>query len=119
MRPNKTGVDWRSGSFAEREKMNVYQRKYRAANLEKVKKAARKNSLKKYGLTLEDYENLFNSQDGRCAICYMKQENELLCVDHCHRTSRVRGLLCRQCNRALGLFRDDPDLLFAAGEYVS
>lgn len=118
MRPNNTGIDWRSGSEEEKEKMREYQRKYREKNLEKVKKSARIYALSRYGLTLDEYQMMFDAQHGECKICLQTQEGELLSVDHCHETGRVRGLLCRQCNRALGLFYDDYDMMFRAAAYL-
>ena len=119
-RPNKTGTKWRSGSPEEKEKMREYQRKYRKENLEKVRLAARRSALMKlYGISLENYQDMFDAQGGCCAICNQISEEEHLCVDHCHQTNEVRGLLCRTCNRALGLFKDDPEILDRAKEYVS
>jgi hypothetical protein len=68
-----------------------------------------------YGLTAEEYENLFTVQDGRCAICHHQKE---LHVDHNHVTNKVRGLLCKKCNTALGGFNDSSELLKAALEYL-
>ena len=77
----------------------------------------RKNVFKKvYGISLADYEVMFERQGGACAIC--KRTGLTLCVDHCHLTGEVRGLLCVQCNSALGFCRDDPALLRAAAEYL-
>lgn len=88
---------------------------------EKNKPIEKNRTLKrKYGLTLADYQELFEQQNGVCAICARIEENRMLAVDHCHdETGRVRGLLCGTCNRALGLFKDSPELLAKAKEYVS
>lgn len=80
----------------------------------------RKSILKnKYNLTWEEYEEMFEEQNGVCAICKGTEEGRMLAVDHNHTTGEVRGLLCGSCNRALGLFKDDPKLLEIAKEYVS
>ena len=53
-----------------------------------------------YGFTLDDYNKMFNEQEGKCAIC-QRHQNELtrtLCVDHNHKTNKVRALLCLTCN---------------------
>lgn len=77
-----------------------------------------------YGISLEDYQELFNKQQGRCAICgssgfKMKVENrQSIVIDHCHENGHVRGLLCHNCNRGLGLFQDSPELLEKAIEYL-
>jgi len=78
---------------------------------------SRDNRLKrKYGISLEDYEAMFASQDGCCKICKISDED--LVVDHCHETGIVRGLLCSSCNWGLGNFKDNADLLQAAEEYL-
>jgi len=56
-------------------------------------------------------------QDFVCAICKGPPE-DTLCVDHCHDSGRVRGLLCRKCNTGLGSFRDEPDLMLKAIKYL-
>ena len=70
-----------------------------------------------YGLGLDEFEFLVVAQSGRCAIC-CKQEGDRLHVDHDHDTGRVRGLLCGSCNRAMGLFHEDPSRFEAAGAYL-
>jgi hypothetical protein len=88
---------------------------------------SRKRTLKKYGLTEEDYQKLNTAQDGRCAICRKRpplrktragQQYERLDIDHCHNKGRVRGLLCCNCNAILGHARDGVDILAAAIAYV-
>ena len=69
-----------------------------------------------YNMTLEDFEALLVAQRGLCAICRDKLIKP--CIDHCHITSRVRGILCGRCNTGLGMFRDNPDALRAAAMYV-
>jgi hypothetical protein len=79
-----------------------------------------KSTLKvKYGLTLGDWHAMLIDQSGRCEICgdpMIGSRN--LCVDHCHRTGRVRSLLCTPCNAGLGAFKDDPARLAAAIDYL-
>jgi len=58
-------------------------------------------------------------QGGVCAICKRApQDGKMLCVDHCHLTGAVRGLLCSNCNSALAFFREEPDALRAAIAYL-
>ena len=73
-----------------------------------------------YGLTLEDYNQMFEEQNGCCKICNRHQTDfkKRLHVDHCHNTNKVRGLLCHNCNLALGRFMDNPETIKAALEYV-
>jgi hypothetical protein len=70
-----------------------------------------------YGLSKEDYRRLLAAQNGLCAVCDEKPERRL-CVDHCHATGEVRGLLCGNCNTAIGLLADDPKRMLAAALYV-
>lgn len=74
-----------------------------------------------YGIAPSDYLALVERQGGVCAICRQPERterNRLLTVDHCHQTGQVRGLLCSQCNRAIGLLGDDPKKIRAAAAYV-
>lgn len=76
---------------------------------------------KKYGITPEAYNELFNKQEGFCAICGVHQ-SELpytLCIDHDHITGLVRGLLCHKCNTGIGRFEDKAELLEKAINYLS
>ena len=92
-----------------------YQRGWRDRNPLRAKSSDLKS---RYGITLAEYEKLLVGQSGKCAICGQTDEWFSLAVDHCHETSRIRGLLCSQCNRGIGLFRDSPDLLEKAAEYL-
>jgi Recombination endonuclease VII len=74
-----------------------------------------------YGITSEEYNSRFESQGGSCYIC-QRHQTELkskLNIDHCHRTGYLRALLCNQCNQALGLVREDPEVIQNMLEYVS
>jgi tripartite-type tricarboxylate transporter receptor subunit TctC len=85
---------------------------------EQERKHSAKSRFKlKYGLTQGDYDRMLLSQRGVCAICEQTCRWRL-CVDHCHCTKQVRGLLCMRCNTGLGQFRDDPRLLRKAAAYL-
>jgi len=75
---------------------------------------------KSYGISLEEYMTLLKAQDYKCAICQKHQSKEArrFVVDHSHQTGKVRGLLCNQCNRALGGFKDTSTLLERAVTYL-
>lgn len=81
---------------------------------------------KLYRMSLKDYEDLLNKQNHTCAICRQKETILLkkekvprrLAVDHCHKTSKVRGLLCKNCNVALGQFKDSETILLNAINYL-
>ncbi len=74
----------------------------------------------RYGITYEDYNKLFNKQNGLCAGCYRHQAQfkRRLNVDHDHKTGKVRGLLCMKCNTLLGFVEDDPQILQRLQEYL-
>ena len=76
--------------------------------------------MKNYGITIEDYNEMFSKQKGRCAICNKHQSDleRTLNVDHCHSTGKVRGLLCQNCNTGIGLLQDDCDVLLSAAKYL-
>lgn len=81
---------------------------------------SREWSLKKtYGLTSEEYDAMLAAQGGVCALCgNASTHGKQLCVDHCHKTSKIRALLCDVCNRGLGYFKDDPEALRGAADYL-
>jgi hypothetical protein len=100
-----------------------YQREWRNNNPEKAKNSDLK---KMYGITLQEYEALLEQQKDVCAICKGKETTKSrdgvprrMPVDHCHVTGRIRGLLCTQCNRGLGMFGDNSDRLIAAAQYLA
>ncbi len=115
----------------------VANRKYYLENTAKVKDASRRwmdsnpekfahsvwaNKLvKKYGISVSDYEQMLSRQDGACAVCKITSPGGLkgthFHVDHCHRSNKVRGLLCLGCNNG-GKLTDDPDLLAAKLLYL-
>lgn len=90
-------------------------RTYRIAN----PRPTRHDKLAKYGLTVDAFLQMNDAQGGLCAICRRACDTaQRLSVDHDHETGRVRGLLCRRCNGAIGLFREDLAVLAAAIEYL-
>jgi len=67
---------------------------------------------RKYKITQADYDDLFHKQDGLCMICHKPNiKNQRLYVDHDHKTSKVRGLLCYYCNTSLGYVKEDANIL--------
>lgn len=111
------------------------QDEWRAANAEHVRARGRQNYQRngdrirerkriahyrqKYGITLAERDQMLADQGGRCLIC--RTENwgrKGPCVDHCHNTTEVRGLLCSKCNTLIGLANEDPIILAAAIEYL-
>lgn len=80
--------------------------------------------LRRYKITDEQYQELFAQQDGKCACCGRTETNKHygkaypLSVDHCHQTGKVRGLLCVECNSALGSLHDSPERVLALLAYL-
>lgn len=103
---------------------------YRTSNREELRlKAKERNtpsylkdkSLRaNYGINLEIYNEMFHSQEGRCAICgrHQSEFRLALAVDHCHETNKVRSLLCSNCNSGLGNLRDSKEMLLKAIKYL-
>lgn len=76
-----------------------------------------------YNMNYDDYMGMHRQQDGKCAICSgegfsMLPNGVKLVVDHCHDTGTVRGLLCHNCNRALGLLQDSLSSIQKAFDYI-
>jgi hypothetical protein len=86
------------------------------------KAEAKKWHLKhKYGITPELKELFIISQNFECAICKVRMEDvngNQWATDHSHSGGYVRGMLCKPCNSAIGLLKDDPKILRAAAEYL-
>jgi len=110
--------------IASSEDKAAYARKWRKQN----PLSSKGHSLKKqFGITIEDYLQMYEGQDGKCAICDKPGESyagsdgrsKTLVVDHCHDTKKIRKLLCSDCNKGLGSFKDSPDLLNKAIEYLN
>lgn len=95
--------------------MDYYYRNREDPDFKRRRRSCRLKS--KYGITLDDYEDMAAEQKGCCKICgeYM---GEALRVDHCHTTGKVRGLLCNGCNVGLGNFKDSPEALLSAITYL-
>lgn len=78
-----------------------------------------------YNITLNDYNQMLEKQDHRCSICDGEgflmdraRHKVKLVVDHDHTTGQVRGLLCHNCNRALGLLQENPEIVSSALDYL-
>lgn len=108
-----------------RKEIDNKHKEYFIKNFKKMKKYhqdySKQDHLKRtYNLDFDKYLNMLESQNGVCAICGQpeKIKNQTLSVDHDHKTGKVRGLLCRECNWSLGGFKDDIEILYKAIEYL-
>lgn len=116
----------------KREDRLAYRKEYYKKNKEHIIKKScdwaknnperRKHNLLKsmYNLSIEDYNQMFEEQEGCCKVCgkYQSEVKKGLCVDHDHITSKVRGLLCQYCNSALGYANDDTEVLHNLIKYL-
>lgn len=103
---------------------NEARRLHALVNVEQARATRRRGKLKSYGLTPEDYDRMVNDQNGKCAICLKDGDTDptsqlRLGVDHDHATGRVRGLLCRPCNRAIGILEDSPERAQRMADYLT
>ena len=96
--------------YKDKEKQLKYMREYRKNGY---------HILHTYSLSQEVYQEMFNRQEGKCAICGKPfDENNVVHIDHNHKTGKVRGLLCMMCNCGIGHFNDNKELLLKAIEYL-
>jgi Recombination endonuclease VII len=91
-----------------------------ARNPELKERISRRNNLRKYGITLEQYDAMVKAQGTLCKLCRLPlfDEPRKPVIDHCHRTGEVRGVIHNRCNVAIGMLKDDPMLVKRALEYL-
>lgn len=109
-----------SREYAEsnKERRNLRLQLWRKTNPKLAKKGDRRKMLRhKYDMSPNDYSAMLIAQDGKCYLCKRSVERQL-CVDHDHKSGKVRHLLCTKCNSVLGWI-ENFDLLDAIREYVS
>jgi hypothetical protein len=101
------------------EQRNATKRAYNKNHPEKVRD---RNLKANYGIDQKEYDRLFIKQGGKCAICGGSprgKSNKFFCVDHCHNTGKVRGLLCSPCNSAIGFLQESAELAQKTADYLS
>lgn len=128
-------AEWKRNN---RERLNEYQRNWYAENSGRwpgyaasyrerhpeawARKQRSARLVREYGVTLEEYEVMVAKQGGVCWICRQPPDGRgkypVLCLDHDHTTGQLRGLLCHQCNRGIGFWRDDADMMARAVKYL-
>ena len=112
VKSGKLGVHHYCRSCHSQQRKNTYDyNKCRSANI-----------MRKYRLSLDDIKKMFDNQNGKCKICDIKYENASkhsgLYIDHCHKSNKIRGLLCSKCNRLLGVWDDNIEILQSAINYL-
>jgi hypothetical protein len=110
---NEDGFQHRCKSC--KKKYDVEWRKHRDKTIER-----NSNYKRKYGITIEDYNKMFEEQHGCCVICgrHQTEMKEILAVEHSHETGKVRGLVCNRCNIIIGFFEDYPQLIITIKNYI-
>lgn len=97
---------------------NLWQREYYNKRPKIEKKAL--NSKRNYGVNSEKLQLMIKSNSNKCEICKTKfKDISKINIDHCHKTNKVRGLLCSKCNYGIGNFNDNTDLLNNAIKYIN
>lgn len=108
--------------YATKEDNAAAQRRWRERNRQKDRDSTRDSRLRRlYGMTSADKQNMLDAQGGVCGLCGIGRpgnDHTGWHVDHCHESGEVRSVLCHNCNCGLGHFKDDPDLLRRAIEYL-
>lgn len=108
--------------YKEHEVRKSYWRKYSKLNREKKSENGYRSNLRlKFGMTLEQYNEILMRQNFSCAICcrHVSQFNRRLCVDHDHDTGRIRGLLCTHCNVILAQLGDNKESVQRVLDYLN
>ncbi len=111
---------WRA---ANPQKALAAARAWAEANPDRVRELSRLRIRRKAGWSDGRFEAVWSAQNGCCAICTALmvdggKHGKSATADHCHKTGKPRGLLCAECNRALGCFKDDPAILRRAATYL-
>jgi len=115
---NDRAKNWRHLN-PERQKYNYLKRKEREKGCPIVFMKKRNGLLKrKYGITNEIYQKMYDEQNGCCKLCKIKEGKRKLHTDHCHTTGKVRGLLCYQCNWYLGKIDKDLSIINRIKQYL-
>lgn len=95
---------------------------YYMKNKISIKKNTRNRDLKKlYGITLNDFNKMIETQDHKCKMCFssfLNTDSKNICVDHCHCCGKIRGIIHRKCNIVLGLANDKISILQGAIDYL-
>lgn len=106
----------RTYTAEQKERKAAYLKEYLASKKEKTYAG---HLARKYGMTASDYAKALEAQGGVCALCGgVNSDGKRIFVDHSHETGKVRALLCRLCNLAIGSMREDPALMRRAADYV-
>lgn len=117
---NKTEIIKQKKKYRQSHKVEIAERAKKYAKTDKRKLSHRKQKLKyKFNMTLEQYDKIFENQNGVCAICDgINKSGRRLSVDHNHKTGKIRALLCDHCNHLLGQAKENIIILQSAIDYL-
>lgn len=106
---------WGKAWYEKNRKHVLEQHRVKGKTIKEKRRRRNYNLKKLYGITLGEYEEKLLEQNYKCVICASKEH---LHVDHCHSTGVVRGLLCNNCNRSIGMLKEDSLVLRKAADYL-
>lgn len=97
----------------------IYNQTHKDSELE-IRRHRHYHIKRKYGISIDEYELMLVHQNNKCLICAKDQtkEQQAFAVDHCHKTGKIRGLLCCSCNRGIGYLKDSIQNLHSAIQYL-
>lgn len=112
--------EWRKKPGSEK-KTREYKARYKKTHPERLRELRRRKNIRGYGITPEEHKEMVKKQKNRCAACGGPPTGrwKKLVIDHCHKTKKVRGLLCSKCNTAAGHLNDDPRKASSLARYLS
>jgi hypothetical protein len=119
--PERAALNKRLWAQRNKDRVNQTQREWAKKNPERFEELKRKSTLRRYGITAEQYDALLVAQNKCCAICKApapKGDKKYFSIDHDHSSGKVRGLLCDPCNQAIGLLEDSVVSLSNAIDYL-
>jgi transcription elongation factor Elf1 len=114
--PDRVRAQNKAWKDAHREQVREAERNRRRERPYDPAAARARAQRRSYGITPDVYEEMYADQMGECLIC--GRYHDVLCIDHCHATGKIRGLLCRSCNSGIGQLGDDPDRIRKALDYL-
>jgi hypothetical protein len=102
-----------------KEKLREKAKQYYLSNGDKIKKSNKARRLKRdYDISLNDVKSILRDQNNQCPICFSLLDNKKWCIDHDHKSGKLRGFVCYSCNILLGMAQDNVDTLQNAIEYL-
>jgi hypothetical protein len=102
-----------------KDKLREYDRQYKRKYAKEHKRYNQKRNLRRYGLTIKEYDEILELQGGVCFLCKKPPNRKKLAVDHNHSTGERRMLLCSACNLTVGVVESSPDYISRLLDYIN